>query len=77
MITVKINGTDTQYIKWLSAPHPIAPAIQTHIQIPGGDSLGLTLEVARDTLANLDELSARGMGELGTQALVHHYEKKA
>ena len=40
-------------------------------------SLGLTLEVARDALANLDELTARGMGELGTQALVHHYEKKA
>ena len=40
-------------------------------------SLGMTLEVARDALANLDELTARGMGELGTQALVHHYEKKA
>ena len=34
-------------------------------------------EFARDALANLDELTARGMGELGTQALVHHYEKKA
>ena len=47
------------------------------IGVGEADSLGLTLEVARDTLANLDELSARGMGELGTQALVHHYEKKA
>ena len=47
------------------------------IGVGEADSLGLTLEVARDTLANLDELSARGMGELGTQALVHHYEKEA
>ncbi|MBP5211659.1 MAG: NAD(P)-dependent oxidoreductase, partial [Pyramidobacter sp.] len=38
-------------------------------------ALGLTLEVALATLANLDEITARGMGELGTQALIHHYER--
>ena len=38
--------------------------------------LGLTLATARDTLSALDELTACGMGDLGTQALVHHYGKK-
>lgn len=68
MISVKINGTDTQYIKWLSAPHPIAPAIQTHIQIPGGDSLGLTLARGTDNpavvLKGIVWYSAAGAAEL-------------
>ena len=40
-------------------------------------SLGVELDVARDTLANLDKLTALGMGDLGTQALVHNYENDA
>lgn len=36
---------------------------------------GLELEVLEDTLSACEELAARGMDELGTQALIKHYEK--
>ena len=36
---------------------------------------GLHLEVLRQALENYRELEAAGFGDLGTQALMKHYEK--
>lgn len=40
------------------------------------ESSDLTLEVLRQVLANYRELEAQGCGDLGTQALIKHYQEK-
>ena len=35
----------------------------------------LSLEVLSQALANYEELEAEGFGDLGTQALIKHYEE--
>ena len=39
-------------------------------------SAGLTLEVLEQALASCAALEAAGLGERGTQALIHHYQPK-
>jgi 3-hydroxyisobutyrate dehydrogenase/2-hydroxy-3-oxopropionate reductase len=39
------------------------------------ESAGLSLEVLNQALTNYQELEDAGFGELGTQALIKHYEK--
>ena len=39
------------------------------------ESAGLSLEILNQALANYQELEDAGFGELGTQALIKHYEK--
>jgi hypothetical protein len=67
-ITVTVNGTATQYIKWLSAPHPIPGAIQTHIQVPSASSAGYTYRQGTDnasvTLRGIVWYSTAGAAEL-------------
>ena len=36
---------------------------------------GLSLEVLSQALANYEELESEGYGDLGTQALIKHYEE--
>ena len=38
------------------------------------DAVGLDLAVLRQTLSNSKELEDAGYGDLGTQALIKHYE---
>lgn len=60
------DDTPSFFIKYL--------AKDLRIGVKEAQARGLDLSSAKNTLASLDELTARGMGELGTQALVHHYK---
>ena len=39
-----------------------------------GERSGLTLDILSETLAHCRQLQEKGMGDLGTQALIHYYE---
>ncbi|MCI7403367.1 NAD(P)-dependent oxidoreductase [Pyramidobacter sp.] len=64
-----ISGDDspTFFVKYL--------AKDLRIAAEEARSAGLSLDVLEAALRNCLDVTARGMGDLGTQALIHHYEK--
>lgn len=65
-----ISGDDspTFFVKYL--------AKDLRIAAEEARSAGLALDVLEAALRNCLDVTARGMGDLGTQALIHHYEAR-